>query len=63
MKSIFAIGAWIIYWLGHIATFGKLTFFDGYHYTWWNWMIALPANEFLSFIWPIYWAILRPLFS
>jgi hypothetical protein len=58
-----AIGiAHVVYWLGHIATFVKLTFLDGYQYTWWNWIIALPVNEFLAMIWPIYWLILRPLF-
>jgi hypothetical protein len=43
------------------ATFLYLTFFDGYVYTWWNWLIAVPINMFLSTIWPIYWLILRPL--
>ncbi|MHB9798451.1 hypothetical protein ACYCAX_11635 [Pseudomonas sp. MT3] len=54
---------WSIYWTGNVGTFIKLTFFDGYHYNWWNWMIAIPVNEFLSVIWPLYWAILRPFFS
>lgn len=57
--SIVLIVGWFI---GNIATFAKLTFFDGYQYTWWNWIIALPLNEFLASIWPIYWLILRPLF-
>lgn len=52
-----------IYFLGQIATFGKLTFFDDYAYNWWNWLIVVPINTFLSVIWPIYWAILRPIFS
>lgn len=43
------------------VTFVYLSFFDGYVYTWWNWLIAVPANIFLSTIWPIYWLILRPL--
>lgn len=59
MKSILMA----VYWLGNIATFVKLTFLDGYNYNWWNWAIALPVNEFLSLIWPLYWAILRPLHS
>ena len=43
------------------GTFAYLTFFDGYVYTWWNWLVAVPINLFLSTIWPIYWLILRPL--
>lgn len=54
---------WIAYWIGNFATFIKLTFFDGYAYNWWNWLIALPVNELLSAIWPLYWLILRPLSS
>lgn len=48
-----------VYGLGWLGTFGYLTFLDGYVYTWWNWIIALPANAFLSMIWPIYWGILH----
>jgi hypothetical protein len=55
--------AWVVYWLGNLATFVKLTFFAGYHYTWWNWLIAIPINEILAAMWPIYWAILYPLFG
>ncbi len=53
----------IVYNLIGFATFGFLTFLDGYVYTWWNWIIALPANTFLAAIWPIYWLILRPVFG
>lgn len=49
--------------LGALATLVKLTFFDGFNYTWWNWIIALPVNLFLSEIWPIYWLIIRPIFE
>ncbi len=45
------------YLAGQIATFVFLTFFDGYIYNWWNWLIACAANAFLSAIWPIYWAL------
>ena len=55
--------AWIIYWLGNASTFIKLTFFDGFRYNAWNWLIALPLNEVLGAIWPLYWAIVRPLFG
>jgi hypothetical protein len=53
--------AWI-YFGGHTITFFYLTFFDGYEYNAWNWLIALPANLLVSTIWPIYWAILHWLF-
>jgi len=51
----------LLYFGVDAATFVYLTFFDGYVYTWWNWLIAVPINIFLSTIWPIYWLILRPL--
>lgn len=51
----------IAYFAVDAATFIYLTFFDGYVYNWWNWLIAIPVNVFLSTIWPIYWGILRPL--
>ncbi len=54
---IWAIGAWQI---GSISTFGFLTFFDGTDYNWWNWIIIVPVNGFVSEIWPIYWLLLRP---
>ena len=57
MKNI----GWIIYWVGNVATFAKLTFFDDYHYTGWNWLIVVPINEILAAMWPVYWVILRPL--
>lgn len=53
----------IVYYLGAPATFVYLTFLDGYHYTWWNWLIAVPVNIFLSGFWPAYWLIGRPLFG
>lgn len=55
--------AWVVYWSVNIATFIKLSFFDGYQYNWWNWIIVLPINELLAAIWPIYWVVLRPLFG
>lgn len=50
------IGAWLLI---DAATFVYLTFFDGYIYNAWNWLIALPVNFFLATIWPIYWGILH----
>jgi hypothetical protein len=49
--------------LGGLATFIILTFFDGYDYTWWNWMIAIPVNLFIAELWPVFWFILRPVFG
>lgn len=63
MKQALGVAAIWLYWIGNLATFGKLTFFDGYVYNWWNWIIVLPINEFLAMIWPIYWLILRPIFG
>lgn len=51
----------VVYLLGGLPTFLYLTFFDGYNYTAWNWLVAIPANFVLSWLWPLYWAILRPL--
>jgi len=55
--------AWplVIWQGGALATFIYLTFLDDYSYNAWNWIIAVPINLFLGEIWPIYWAILRPL--
>lgn len=47
------------YLLGDAATFVFLTFFDGYAYNAWNWIVAIPVNIFLAQIWPLYWAVLR----
>ncbi|MGU9992735.1 hypothetical protein D0839_16290 [Bordetella avium] len=57
MRNLFLIA----FFLADAATFIFLTFFDGVIYNWWNWLIILPLNGFLATIWPIYWAILRPL--
>lgn len=51
-----------VYGLAAAATTVFLTFFDGYHYNAWNWLIAVPVNFFLGSIWPIYWGLLRWLF-
>ncbi len=48
-----------LWMLGDALTFVFLTFFDGYAYNAWNWLIAIPVNVFLATIWPIYWGILR----
>jgi hypothetical protein len=53
----------ILYEAAFLYTFVQLTFFDGYVYNWWNWLIAIPVNVFLAQIWPIYWLILRPIFG
>lgn len=53
----------LAYYIGAPITFIYLTFFDGYQYTWWNWIFVVPINGFLSAMWPIYWAVLRPFFG
>ncbi len=53
----------MIYQLAAVATAVKLTFFDDYPYNGWNWIIAVPVNLFLAEIWPVYWAVLRPIFG
>jgi hypothetical protein len=54
--------ALIVYLIGALATFGKLTFFDGIAYNWWNWIILVPLIEGLALIWPVYWLFVRWLF-
>ena len=63
MKSVIKGLLWTAFWFGDIATFIYLTFFDGYNYTAWNWIIAIPVNIFMAQIWPLYWIIIRPLFG
>lgn len=62
IKSVFSNHLALLYFAPMGGTFIYLTFFDGYAYTWWNWIIVIPLNGFLSGIWPIYWGILRWLF-
>lgn len=52
----------LFYALGVFGTFIYLTFFDGYIYNAWNWIIAIPVNVMLSGIFPIYWLVLHWLF-
>ena len=63
LKNTFGITMVAAYVIGQMATFGYLTFFDEYEYTWWNWIIVLPINGFLATIWPIYWLILDPFWA
>lgn len=51
-----------LYGIGCLGTFAYLTFFDGYAYNAWNWLIAVPVNWLLGMIWPIYWTVLRWIF-
>jgi len=46
-----------------VATFVYLTFFNGIQYNWWNWIIAIPIHFATAAFWPVYWAIVRPLFG
>lgn len=54
---------YVLYFCGSAVTFIFLTFFDGYRYTAWNWLVAIPVNFLLAQLWPIYWAVVRPLFG
>lgn len=60
MKYKLLIAAWLV---GDLATLIYLLFFDGTQYNWWNWLVIVPIDFFLATIWPIYWLVLRPLFS
>lgn len=51
-----------IWQIGALGTFVFLTFFDGFNYTWWNWIIAVPLNIILAQMWPIYWLVLHWIF-
>ena len=51
-----------LYGVISFATFIYLTLFDGYAYTFWNWIIVVPINFSLSMIWPVYWGILHWVF-
>lgn len=50
----------VVYELGALATWIYLTFFNGFSYNWWNWIVALTINPFLAEIWPIYWLLIVP---
>ena len=51
----------VLYKIGSLTTFIYLLFFNDVSFNWWNWIIIIPISGFLSGIWPLYWAILRPL--
>jgi hypothetical protein len=51
------------YAIGYIATFVKLTWYDGYIYNAWNWLIAIPVNFAMAGVWPLYWLMIKPLHS
>ena len=59
MDERIGVTAFILYHIVSIGTFVYLTFFDGYEYTLWNWIIVIPLNIFLAEIWPIYWLLLH----
>lgn len=63
MNNRFKAIVFLLYQVGSLLTFVRLTLFDGYTYTWWNWIIAVPINAVLGEIWPLYWLVLRPIFG
>lgn len=62
MRWVYAV-LLVLYELATVATFVKISFFDGVDYNWWNWVLILPINVFLAQMWPIYWLIIRPFFA
>ena len=50
----------VIYQIGALATFVKLTFFDGIDYNWWNWFLLVPMHLILAELWLVYWPLIRP---
>lgn len=52
-----------VYLVGDIATFVYLIVSDAADFNAWNWLIIVPVDFFLASIWPIYWAILVPIFG
>lgn len=63
MREQLLMAGAVLYGLADLATMVYLTFLDCYVYTWWNWLVALPLNFVLATVWPVYWAILRPIFG
>jgi branched-subunit amino acid ABC-type transport system permease component len=61
MAKIVWLALSAIYTAGYVVTVIVLTFFDGCEYTRWNWLVAIPVNFLLGAVWPIHWAVLRPL--
>jgi len=53
----YAISYILLWQLPALATFIYLTFYDGYIYNSWNWIIAIPINMFLAEIYPMYWLL------
>jgi hypothetical protein len=49
----------ILYELVAWATSVTLTFFDGYVYNAWNWLIVIPVNVLLGQLWPVHWLVIR----
>lgn len=58
-----AVALAVAYEVGALGTWAYLTFFDGFNYTWWNWIFVVPLNFFIAQFWPAYWAIVRPIFG
>lgn len=60
MLKTVGIWVWVIV---DLLTFGFLMYEKWPDLNWWNWLVVVPVNIFLSTIWPIYWVILRPIFG
>lgn len=49
------------YSVAALVTAAYLTLIDFAALSFWNWAIIIPVNLFLGAIWPIYWAVIRPI--
>ena len=58
-KDVFITLLYVTYFIIDILTFIYLTFYDGYAYTYWNWLIVVPINFLIAQLWPIYWGVLH----
>ncbi len=55
--SAIAEGIGLLYLLIGVWTFVFQTFFEGFRYNWWNWIIKLPSNWVTGLLWPGYWLV------
>lgn len=63
MKSTIGMVLMALWVVSAPIYFVYLTFFAGFRYTWWNWIIVVPINAVLSAAWPVHLLVLQPLFG
>ncbi len=59
MKIFFLWCGIFFYFICDIATFIYLIKNDMHDFNFWNWIVIIPIDIFLSQIWPLYWGILH----